>query len=210
MYLMPMFKIEAIRGPQTFFLIVCKFFFRKINVECYVQVASEKIVFIIGHAFALLFYFCIGPRDSISHHTYNVLVKVYNFNGESIKGLLQSYGYVCIKIVVASLESRMSTNGNLLIFQRANKRNQNKKYFKMRIIYFKSPGSPSICGSPSARNGYSKPSRIPGSISISSSFSSFTKLDRKNLLNFFLALILKQTNHTQCSDIRRTLVPGSL
>ena len=49
-------------------------------------------------------------------------------------------------------------------------------YLRALILKRRSPGSPSMCGSPSATNGYSCPSLMPASISISNNFSSGTIL----------------------------------
>lgn len=57
----------------------------------------------------------------------------------------------------------------------------------VRILIFKSPGSPSICGSPSATNRVSCPSTIPVSIS--------TSKTRSSLTNFTFG----HSSHTCCS-----------
>lgn len=79
-----------------------------------------------------------------------------------------------------------------------------KFYFWIRIINFKSPGSPSTCGSPSERNGISNPLVTPGSTSTSNTFSSVTNLQwetktfRNKRKHFWIYFIFGHSSQT-CS-----------
>lgn len=110
---------------RTFSLFVVQFALRKIDVDCYVKIANDTILFMLRQTFAFLLYSSAGPgyfftlnqnlKENSSRKLFQrfnssnfVSIEMFERNFESVQRVLQSDRQVCVKIIVFPFESRMS------------------------------------------------------------------------------------------------------
>ena len=88
------------------------------------------------------------PSIIVLRSTYVVSVQMWKRHFESVQRILKSDGQIRVQIVVASFEFRVSKRSNV----EATKLGETRFYFWIRMTTFRSPGSPSMCGSPRRGN----------------------------------------------------------